>query len=1395
MKTKFLAFFFALAMANIVPFTTYGDETVIDGVTWYYTPNGDGTAAITGGAMESGETLHGVVTIPSSVDGLAVTEIADVDSEPFACADFITSLTIPEGVTTIGEGAFNSCTSLETVNLPASLTTIGLRAFSFCDSLTSFELAENNTAFELKEGCLFRNGTTTLALYPSGRDTFEFSDVNVTAIGDGACYGCYSIAGVTIPDTVTEIGAQAFFSCPSLVEIVVPSSVTTIGDQAFASCGSFSDSGTVEKIHLPVELRPDSDEDVEAFIKRIFWYKHGMMEDGPDPSIVIWEGEEPGPVVATWIGGSGDYNWETATNWSTQEVPDSETDVVIPADAPEGGWVLYIGSSANAKSLTILANTTIQRAANPTDRGNVTVQETVTTGETPATLTLNSSNIFAGGSEVTISCPIVVANAETITAANKKSSGLRSNSNGTFKVDTTITGVGEFEVMKAATFSKDLEVTDGMTLSFAAQPTFTDGAVLMGTGTVVFSVDPSAEIKSMLQNDATWTGVCELKGAINGIDFNNFGNTKSTVRANGLSGYLAYPADYGTREIANVKVLDIGAGGLTLNNTLSKKRWTIAAKLTGTGTMTVGTASNPLSTYTFIGDVSEFEGVVSVGDAANKPAVIFNSSGIEPPVVAAGQIAIVDGTMLGVSGLSGTIVGDGEIRLINDAEITLDDEKWKGTVIIDWEISGGLNFERYGRNGSEVRIDRTMTGHLTNAAANGNPVCQATLRLYADTTINNGWPSRSIKPDIGRIAGMRNLTFDGSGNANWTDEFPFTADIDGTYSGKITIKDKFSLHVEKVWVVSNPDYGVRITEIVLDGGTLRNVSGEDMTTPGIGMATDVDGVTLVYQEDGKDGPGLYFDPVAIVEGDSYTIYCNTLAEAVGIAGTKTITLVRNTDEDVTLGDGQTLDVNGFAYSGKLDGAGTIYYAEKPTTLPTFDEHWTGTFVVDWDGGYATDELPLQSYGNFGDGNTTYGTGANCGKIEIRGEVGGYLPTNSYNGNIDVIPTVNVTGSLTVYGDEVNPIANFRRVTGDGAITFYSKYSGLNLDQFTGTLATDANCWIYYVNLASQPTAGEKLVKLGDGSSQYILFDDLTFTGVYVNYLLDSAIKVEATEGGIYLKSGEPEPTTKTLTIPTIEHTGYVVLVNNAPYSDIVNNQITVDIGARVEVMYYPNEQGWSVENDSVVIASVTAFSEIDISDVIVKPMGGGEEPPTPEPDEPTVAVDDSKMEEPVVDEETGVRTIAAKDGETLTQSDVESITITATIPGEASPVDTTAGYEKTLVGNEIVITLKTPEMDATVQEANKEEGDSTGMLADVDKVELSTEVPTPSEEDVAAGNTEVAALPVKSVRGLYYQASWGSSLEGMTEGQKVQATGSTLNLGVIKQKGSCGFYKLSVSEK
>ena len=152
--------------------------------------------------------------------------------------------------------------------------------------------------------------------------------------------------------------------------------------------------------------------------------------------------------------------------------------------------------------------------------------------------------------------------------------------------------------------------------------------------------------------------------------------------------------------------------------------------------------------------------------------------------------------------------------------------------------------------------------------------------------------------------------------------------------------------------------------------------------------------------------------------------------------------------------------------------------------------------------------------------------------------------------------------------------------------------------------------------------------------------------------------------------------------------------------------------------------------------------------------------------------------------------LTAKDGETLVEGD---IALTAVLDGTV--VDTTKGYDVEIAsdGKSATARLKMPMFGAAAIIAgdNPPETDSsdpTGTLVESDGVALSTQ-PWANDDE------EIGALPVAAVPGLYYQAAWGDSLDNLTTGAKVQATTDTLYLGVIKQTGTSGFYKVTVSEQ
>ena len=159
-------------------------------------------------------------TIPDSV--------TTIGNSAFSWCESLTSVTIPDSVTTIGDNAFYACSSLTSATIPDSVTTIGNYVFDGCKSLTSVTIPDSVTTIGERafDGC---SSLTSITIPDS-----------VTTIGDWAFRYCRSLTSVTIPDSVTTIGKQAFQGCSSLTSVTIPDSVTTIGKSAFSLCESLT---------------------------------------------------------------------------------------------------------------------------------------------------------------------------------------------------------------------------------------------------------------------------------------------------------------------------------------------------------------------------------------------------------------------------------------------------------------------------------------------------------------------------------------------------------------------------------------------------------------------------------------------------------------------------------------------------------------------------------------------------------------------------------------------------------------------------------------------------------------------------------------------------------------------------------------------------------------------------------------------------------------------------------------------------------------------------------------------------------------------------------------------------------------------------------------------------
>lgn len=167
----------------------------------YYNITGDNTVEVTYSDRDN-NTYSGSISVPETVTNngteYSVTKIGESAFKGSA----VTSVSMPEGITSIDYNAFSGCQNLETVALPESLTIFGFRAFESCKLLKTIKI-------------------------PSG----------VTAIPGSCFYCCSSLESVTIPEGVMTIGQYAFVCCDKLENISLPVSVKQIEMHAFAGSG------------------------------------------------------------------------------------------------------------------------------------------------------------------------------------------------------------------------------------------------------------------------------------------------------------------------------------------------------------------------------------------------------------------------------------------------------------------------------------------------------------------------------------------------------------------------------------------------------------------------------------------------------------------------------------------------------------------------------------------------------------------------------------------------------------------------------------------------------------------------------------------------------------------------------------------------------------------------------------------------------------------------------------------------------------------------------------------------------------------------------------------------------------------------------------------------------
>ena len=216
------------------------DFIIENGVlTGYVGPGGDvtvpeGVTSIGSGAFRWCHSLTSI-TLPDSVTGIG--ECA------FSYCSSLTSITLPDGVTSIGDEAFSGCEKLTSITIPDSVTSIGDSAFCGCEKLTSVILPDGadigNGAFR---GCKRLADPEGFVVFKGvlydycGRSQKVVVPDGVTSVGRIAFCGCDRVKSIVIPNSVTSIGGDAFSYCRNLTSVTLPDSLTSIGKRTFEEC-------------------------------------------------------------------------------------------------------------------------------------------------------------------------------------------------------------------------------------------------------------------------------------------------------------------------------------------------------------------------------------------------------------------------------------------------------------------------------------------------------------------------------------------------------------------------------------------------------------------------------------------------------------------------------------------------------------------------------------------------------------------------------------------------------------------------------------------------------------------------------------------------------------------------------------------------------------------------------------------------------------------------------------------------------------------------------------------------------------------------------------------------------------------------------------------------------
>ena len=241
-----------------------------------------------------------------------------------------TQYSILNGVTSIGNGAFSSCSSLTSVDIPNSVTSIKEYAFQNCTSLKSIKIPNSVTSI--------RNMVFSSC---SSLTSVEISN-GVTSIGNGAFAWCTGLTSIEIPNSVKVIGNGAFACCNSITNMEIPSSLTSIGEEAFNECRLNDIREISDEIDIPDILKRVQDESDILYSNEGFEFTDCSIKDN---RIVLNEGKESAKIEVL-SGKLKDFSYVIINNKCDISENGDESVIATLTD----DWILSISGNGEMKN-------------------------------------------------------------------------------------------------------------------------------------------------------------------------------------------------------------------------------------------------------------------------------------------------------------------------------------------------------------------------------------------------------------------------------------------------------------------------------------------------------------------------------------------------------------------------------------------------------------------------------------------------------------------------------------------------------------------------------------------------------------------------------------------------------------------------------------------------------------------------------------------------------------------------------------------------------------------------------------------------------------------------------------------------------------------------------------